>query len=85
LLGLYMPITKFNDYCKKCNKLIDVDWAKSKCPHCGVSSPVEPLGFIQEMINTICTLGVVFGSVFIFGLVILIGIIVLFIMGKYLN
>ena len=80
-----MPILKFNDYCKKCTKLIDVNWAKSNCPHCGVSNPVEPLGFIQETINTICGLGVVFGSVFLFGLVILIGIIFLFFMWKYLN
>jgi hypothetical protein len=75
-----MPIIKLDDHCRKCNKLIGVNWAKSKCPLCGVPSPVEPVGFIQEMINTIYVLGVSLGFLFLFGLVILIGIIFIFFM-----
>lgn len=75
-----MPIIKLDDYCRKCNKLIGVQWAKSKCPLCGVLSPVEPVGFIQETINVIYVLGVSLGFLFLFGLVIFIGIIFIFFM-----
>ena len=80
-----MPITKFNDYCKKCTKLIPVHFAKTNCPECGTPNPVEPLGFIQETINIIAGLGLFFGLIIIVILMVFIALIYLIIMWIFLK